>query len=209
MYSFWCPSICFSITVIFAIFCFLYSLHCSLWSASLQALFLVLFFMFCKKIFLPLFPLFFWFNSFFLEQEQTPALNEQVNVFKRVSPKNTPLCTDEWKWLRAYFKDPQEQRTFSEAMNKSTNSFWPIFAKRYELMTGQTCLVWVANEAWEQTSPWHNWGGNILFISLITILRKINVTLFFVQDNNWIVCFIYNLAKARILKYFLILDFLV
>lgn len=48
-----------------------------------------------KKIFLPLFPLFFWFNSFFLEQEQTPALREQVNVFKRVSPKNPWLRADE------------------------------------------------------------------------------------------------------------------
>lgn len=51
--------------------------------------------MFYKKIFLPLFPLFFWFNSFFLEQEKTPALSEQVNVFKRVSPKNPWLRADE------------------------------------------------------------------------------------------------------------------
>lgn len=45
-------------------------------------------------MFLPLFPLSFWFNSF-LEQEQTPALSEQVNVFKRVSPKNPWLRADE------------------------------------------------------------------------------------------------------------------
>lgn len=45
------PSICFSITGIFTIFWLLWNSLDPLWSAALQALFLLLFFMFCKFFF--------------------------------------------------------------------------------------------------------------------------------------------------------------
>lgn len=87
------PSICFSITGIFTIFWLLWNSLDPLWSAALQALFLLLFFMFCKFFFFfcLLSPQLFWFNSF-LGQEQTLALSEQVNVITGVCAENAYLC---------------------------------------------------------------------------------------------------------------------
>lgn len=157
LYSFWCHQFV-SLLSLFSQFSGSFGTRSILFDLlPFELYFLVLFFMFCKFFFCLLSPQFFWFNSF-LGQEQTLALSEQVNVITGVCAKNAYLCAGEQQWLRAYFKGSWEQRTFFEATNKSSNSSWPIFAKRYQLMAGQACLVRVAKWAWEQTSPWHNQG---------------------------------------------------